>query len=135
MEARQVKAAPSVMRNKIDKHDARGIAQLLRCGWYSAVHVKSMDSHHSRMLLASRKAVLTKCLDLENEIRGIFKIFGIALTPRSRWSPLKAWGMKLTKTRGHKKAVVAVARKLAVILHQMWIDETLFQRGMEGVRA
>ena len=268
MEARQVKAALSAMRNKTDKHDARSIAQLLRSGWYSAVHVKSMESHHIRMLLASRKAILAKCIDLENEIRGIFKIFGIKLPPRlghgsfdaavraiieadetlshallpmldarlvlyqtfrvldnrtrhlanddpvcqlfmtapgvghitaltykagvddparfkrsrtvaahfgltprrlqsgemdiegrisksgdaevrstlytaanamltrsSRWSPLKAWGMKLAKTRGHKKAVIAVARKLAVILHRMWIDETQFQWGMQGLRS
>ena len=70
------------MRNKTDKHDARGIAQLLRTGWYSRVHVKSMPSHHIRMLLSSRKAVLSKCIDLENEIRGLFKIFGIKLPPR-----------------------------------------------------
>ena len=37
MEARQVKAALSAMRNKTDKNDARGIAQLLRSGWYSPV--------------------------------------------------------------------------------------------------
>ena len=82
MEARQVKAALSAMRNKADKHDARGIAQLLRSGWYSQVHVKSMESHHIRMLLRSRKAVLDKCIDLENEIRGLFKIFGIKLPPK-----------------------------------------------------
>ena len=82
MEARQVKAALSAMRNKTDKHDARGIAQLLRTGWYSRVHVKSMQSHHIRMLLTSRKAVLSKCVDLENEIRGLFKIFGIKLPPK-----------------------------------------------------
>ena len=35
MEARQVKGALSAMRNKTDKHDARGIAQILRSGWYS----------------------------------------------------------------------------------------------------
>ena len=56
MEARQVKGALSAMRNKTDKHDARGIAQILRSGWYSRVHVKSMQSHHIRMLLSSRKA-------------------------------------------------------------------------------
>ena len=39
MEARQVKAALSAMRNKTDKNDARGIAQLLRTGWYSKVHI------------------------------------------------------------------------------------------------
>lgn len=78
MEARQVKAALSAMRNKTDKNDARGIAQLLRSGWYSRVHVKSIESHYIRMLLSSRKAVLNKCIDLENEIRGLFKVFGIS---------------------------------------------------------
>ena len=62
MEARQVKGALSAMRNKTDKHDARGIAQILRSGWYSRVHVKSVESHHIRMLLSSRKAVLSKCV-------------------------------------------------------------------------
>ncbi len=268
MEARQVKAALSAMRNKTDKHDARGIAQLLRSGWYRPVHIKSMASHHIRMLLSSRKAVLSKCVDLENEIRGLFKVFGIKLPPKlghgafdaavrdiiqadstlayallpmldarlalyrtfreldnrtrhlaqedavcqrlmtapgvgfvtaltfksavddtarfrqsrtvaahfgltprrlqsgemdieghiskcgdaevrgalytaanamltrtSRWSGLKAWGMRLAKTRGHRRAVVAVARKLAVILHRMWIDETPFRWGMEVARS
>lgn len=268
MEARQVKAALSAMRNKTDKHDARGIAQVLRSGWYSRVHVKSMASHHIRMLLSSRRAVLSKCVDLENEVRGLFKIFGIKLPPKlghgafddmvrdiietdetlshallplldarlvlyhtfrvldnrtrnlamddpvcprlmstpgvgfitaltfkagvddptrfkrsrtvgahfgltpkrfqsgemdieghiskcgdadvrcalytaanalltrsSRWSPLKAWGMKLAKTRGHRRAVIAVARKLAVILHRVWIDDTQFRWGTEAARS
>ncbi len=74
MESRQVKGALSAMRNKTDKHDARGIAQILRSGWYNPVHVKSIESHHIRMLLSSRRAVLSKCVDLENEVRGLFKI-------------------------------------------------------------
>lgn len=268
MEARQVKAALSAMRNKTDRHDARGIAQILRSGWYSRVHVKSLESHQIRALLSSRKAVLAKCIDLENEIRGLFKIFGIKLPPRlghgsfdttvretiaadealshallplldarlvlyrtfreldnrtrkmahtdeicrrlmtapgvgfitaltfraavddparfkrsrtvaahfgltprrfqsgelnveghisrcgdrdvrsalytaanammtrsSRWSSLKAWGIKLAKQRGHRRAVIAVARKLAVILHRMWIDETQFQWSAESQSA
>jgi hypothetical protein len=40
------------------------------------------------------------------------------------WSVLKAWGVRLAKTRGHRRAVIAVARKLAVILHRMWLDGT-----------
>ncbi len=268
MEARQVKAALSAMRNKTDKNDARGIAQLLRSGWYNSVHIKSMESYRVRALLTSRRALLDKCIDLENEIRGIFKVFGVklpsklghgafdpavrplieadealstpllpvldarlnlyrnyrdldnrtrhlaeqdpvcqrlmtapgvgyvtaltfkssvddptrfkrsrtvaahfGLTPRrfqsgeldfdghisrcgdaavrsalytaanamltrsSRWSPLKAWGVKLAKSRGHKKAVIAVARKLAVTLHRMWIDDTQFQWGTEAARS
>ena len=47
--------------------------------------------------------------------------------PRIRWSPLKAWGMAVAKRRGMQKAVVAVARKLAIILHRMWRDEVDFR--------
>jgi hypothetical protein len=43
-----------------------------------------------------------------------------------KWSALKAWGTKLAKRNGLRKAKVAVARKLAVILHRMWIDGTEF---------
>ncbi len=57
------------------------------------------------------------------------------LTRSSRWSSLKAWGMHIAKTRGHRRAVVAVARKLAVILHRMWIDDTQFRWGTEGARS
>lgn len=255
MEARHVSAALSAMRNKTDKNDARGIAQVVRTGWYRPVHMKSRESHYIRAMLSSRKAMLSKCIDLENEIRGLFKVFGIrlpktlahhkfedlvrpiieadeglsfallpmlaarngiyvhfqemdkrvkrfasqdkvclllmttpgvgpmtalhfkaaiddparftssrlvaahfGLTPRrfqsgemdnpghisragdsdvraslysaansmltntKRMSPLKAWGLRLVRTKGRKRGTVAVARKLAVILHRMWID-------------
>ena len=79
MEARQVSAALSAMRNKTDKNDARGIAQILRSGWYSRAHVKSLDSHLTRALLTSRKTVLKKCADIENEVRGLIRLIGIKL--------------------------------------------------------
>ena len=82
MEARQVKNTLSAMRNKTDKNDARGIAQILRTGWYQQVHVKSIESHHIRALLTSRRTVLQKCMDLENEVRGLLKIFGLKLPSR-----------------------------------------------------
>jgi transposase len=255
------------MRNKTDKNDARGIAQILRTGWYSRVHVKSMESHLVRALLSGRKTILRKCVDLENEIRGLIRLLGIklpsplkhgaydtlvrqaveehacmantliplldarlvlyktylkldnqvkalvredticqrlmtvpgvgaitaltfkvgvddpsrfkssrtvaahfGLTPRryqsgevdnpgrisragdpdvrsalylaahalvtrsKEWSSLKVWGIRLIKTKGRKRAVIAVARKLAVILHRMWLDGTDFQYGStEGI--
>jgi len=266
MEARQVSAALAAQRNKTDRNDARGIAQILRSGWYSRVHVKSMESHLTRALLSSRKTVLKKCIDLENEVRGLIRLLGIKLPPRlnhgafdehirqateayplmadavipmldarlvlystylkldsrvtamarrdavcqrlmtvpgvgaitaltfkagvddptrfrhsrtvaahfgltprrfqsgevdnpghisragdadvrsalyvaahslvtrsEKWTYLKAWGLRLSKTKGHRKAVIAVARKLAVILHRMWIDETDFRFGSTEV--
>lgn len=81
MEARHVSAAQSAMRNKTDRNDADGIAQVARSGWYRAVHMKSLESHYVRALLTSRKAVLRRCINLENEIRGLLKVFGIRLPP------------------------------------------------------
>src|SRR5262249_55168928 len=48
-----------------------------------------------------------------------------------KWSSLRAWGLKLGKRVGMKKACVAVARKLAIIMHRMWLDETDFQYGRQ----
>ena len=265
MEARQVNAALSAMRNKTDKHDARGIAQILRSGWYSRVHVKSVESHYTRALLTCRKVMQRKCIDLENEIRGLLKVFGVklplrlsrgafdvavretiesdpalryallpmlqarqmlfdtfleldrrvrkaakedpvcrrfmgvpgvgeitalsfkaavddparfkssrtvgahfGLTPRRfqsgekdnpgrishagdadvratlyaaanamlmrsiTWSSLKAWGVRLMKAKGRRRAIVAVARKIAVVLHRMWVDGSDFRHGSEA---
>lgn len=79
MEARQVQAALSAMRNKTDKNDARGIAQVLRTGWFSPVHMKSREAHGVRALLSTRKALLKKTMDFANEMRGLLKVFGIRL--------------------------------------------------------
>lgn len=79
MEARQVNAALLATRNKTDRNDARGIAQVLRTGWFSPVHVKSRTSHGIRALLSTRRALLAKTIDLANEVRGLLKIFGIRL--------------------------------------------------------
>ena len=49
------------------------------------------------------------------------------LTHTRRWCSLKAWGVRVAQRRGLQKATIAVARKLAVILHRMWMDETEFR--------
>ena len=79
MEAHQVSAAPSAIRNKTDKNDARGIAHILRTGRLSPVRIKSREAHGIRALLSCRKAFLNKTIDLANEIRGLQKIFGLRL--------------------------------------------------------
>ena len=56
----------------------------------------------------------------------LFEAAGVLLTRVPKWSALKAWGTRLAKRNGLRKAKVAVARKLAVILHRMWIDGTEF---------
>jgi len=259
LETRHVKAALSAMTVKTDRRDARGIAQLLRLGWYRPVHAKSASAQEVRSLLTARKLIQGKLLDIESGIRGVLRGFGLkvgaisrgrfearilelvegqamletvigsmlaaraalqtefahlhrallalvrtdpvcrqlmsvpgvgavvamtfrsgvddpsrfrrsrdvgphfGLTPRKyqsgeidvtgsiskvgdrmvrtalyeaasvmltrtvRMSPLKSWAMGVAKRRGAKKARVALARKLAVVLHRMWVDGTCFR--------
>ena len=54
-------------RNKTDRNDARGIAHILRTGWYREVHVKSLESQRLKTLLAARRALLRRRMDLENK--------------------------------------------------------------------
>jgi transposase len=54
-----------------------------------------------------------------------------SLVPSRKWSSLRAWGMKIAKHRGMARARVAVARKLAVVMHRMWTEETEFRFGKE----
>jgi len=82
MEARQVKTTLSSMRNKTDRNDAQGIAQILRTGWYREVHVKSLESQRLKTLLAARRALLRRRIDLENGVRGLLKVYGIKLPPQ-----------------------------------------------------
>jgi transposase len=259
IETRRMKGATAVMAVKTDRNDARAIAQAMRVGWYTPVHVKTAESQELRLLLTNRKTLQTSRVALENEIRGTLKAFGLkvgrvstaafearvieltldrprlqamvrpmlaarqalrlhfdalhvmvlktvrahavcrrlltapgvgpvtaltfataidnparfsrsrdvgahfGLTPRkyasgevdrnggisksgdrlarealfvaahslltrvTRWSALKAWGTAIAKRRGLRRATVAVARKLAVILHRMWTDGSEFR--------
>lgn len=263
LETRHVKAALSAMTVKTDRKDARGIAQLLRMGWYRPVHCKTVAAQELKALLTARKLLVCKMRDVELAVRGLLRNFGLkvgsvskgkfigrvrdliggqallesvieplllvrealrkeqnglhkqlltlvraddvcrrlmtvpgvgavtamtfkaaiddpkrfssskavgahfGLTPRryqsgetdrtggitkagdalarealyeaatsllskvQRMSAVKAWGMRVAKRRGFKRAGVAVARKLATIMHRMWIDETDFRWSRE----
>lgn len=80
----EVKAALSAMTVKTDRKDARGIAQLLRMGWYRPVHAKSAGAQEVRALLVGRKLLQSKLLDVELSIRGILRGFGLKVGEVSR---------------------------------------------------
>ena len=84
LETRHVKAALSAMVVKTDRKDARGIAQLLRMGWFRPVHRKSPPAQEVRALLVGRKLLQGKLLDVELSIRGILRGFGLKLGEVSR---------------------------------------------------
>ena len=264
VEARHMRSSLNAQRNKTDRNDARGIAHMMRMGWFRAVHVKSPESQRLRLLLANRRLLKRKLVDIENHVRGALRAFGLLvgnvargdyetrileliadtdnalktfiatmlevrkaimsgynalhktvigivaadplcrrfmtvpgvgpiaalsfragvddplrftssravgahfrLTPRKwqsgtididgsitkqgdvdvrtalceaaasmllrakKWTALRAWGLRIAKRSSMKNAMIAVARKLAVILHRMWIDgsEFIFTKG------
>jgi transposase len=75
-----------------------------------------------------RQGRVSKCGSAE--MRCLLNEAAVVLLSRSKkWSKLKAWGLKIQKKHGFKKACMAVGRKLAVIMHRMWIDKTNFVYG------
>jgi transposase len=62
---------------KTDRNDARGIAQMMRTGWFKEVHVKGEQSQKIRAVMSSRRCLLDKRLDLDNHIRATLRTFGL----------------------------------------------------------
>jgi transposase len=77
LETRHVHDAFKAMPVKSDRNDARGIAQLMRLGWFRPVHCKSMGAQELRAMLTARKLVQSKLRDVENHLRGILRGFGL----------------------------------------------------------
>lgn len=131
IETRHVRAAFKVMTVKTDRTDARGIAQLMRLGWFRPVHCKSLPAQEVRALLTARKLLQAKRHDIEMSVRGILRGFGLKVgptTPKS-YAPrvrelvaghpvlsiiaealLAAWNALLTEFRGIDRRLTALAR-------------------------
>ena len=77
LETRHVRDAFKAMPVKSDRNDARGIAQLMRLGWFRPVHCKSLGAQELRAVLTARKLVQSKLHDIENSLRGILRGFGL----------------------------------------------------------
>ena len=77
IETRHVKAALKAMTVKTDRNDARGMAQLMRMGWFRPVHVKAPVVQEIRALLTARKLLVAKLRDVESSLRGILRGFGL----------------------------------------------------------
>src|SRR4051812_37920675 len=77
VETRHMHAALSARINKTDRNDAHGIAQMMRVGLFKAVHVKTPTSQRRRLLLTSRKLLQSKVQDIENDLRGSLRNFGL----------------------------------------------------------
>jgi transposase len=82
MDARRAADAIKSRRIKSDKADAWALAEMLRTGWFTAVHVKSVDSHRIKTLLGARDQLVKIKRSLGNQVRGLLRPFGIRLPSR-----------------------------------------------------
>ncbi|WP_215217788.1 transposase [Candidatus Rhabdochlamydia sp. W815] len=75
-----------------------------------------------------RQGIISKCGS--NELRSLLVEAGMVMRTRSKkWSKVKAWGLKIMRKKGMKKAALAVGRKLSVIMHKMLIEQKEFIYG------
>src|SRR5436309_6619920 len=81
IETRHVRKALETMPVKTDRNDARGIAQLMRLGWFKPVHCKSLAAQETRAVLTARKLIQAKLHDVEMSLRGILRGFGLKVGP------------------------------------------------------
>ncbi len=126
LETRHVKAALSAMTVKTDRKDARGIAQLLRMGWYRPVHAKSPDSRDVRALLVGRKLLQGKLLDVELSIRGILRGYGLKVGAVSR-GRFEARVLELTEGQTMLETVIGAMLQARASL---WNEFTRLHRAM-----
>jgi transposase len=74
----------------------------------------------------NRSGAISRCGD-EMMRAMLYEAAHIMLVRLAKWSWLKAWAMKIARQRGIKKAIVALARRLAVIMHRIWVDGSEFR--------
>jgi transposase len=74
----------------------------------------------------NRSGAISKCGDDMMRVM-LYEAAQILLVRSTRWSWLKAWAMQIARRQGMKKAIVALARRLAVIMHRIWVDGTEFR--------
>ena len=125
---------------KSDRNDARGIAQLMRLGWFRPVHCKSIGAQETRVVLTARKLVQSKLRDVENSLRGILRGFGLKV---GKTTELRFAGRIRELVAGHP-SLEAIAESLlsvhAVLLrefkatpHAVLLATSSFWQGVDVV--
>jgi transposase len=129
IDPRRLRGLTKTMPVKTDRNDARAIAHVMRVGWYSVVHIKSGISQELRMLLANRKTLLTKQIDIENEIRGTLRVFGLKLSGRVTKASFEGRALELVADRPRLAAMVRpmliardALRRQCAALHKMLLS-------------
>jgi transposase len=111
LETRHVRTAFKIMPVKTDRKDARGIAELMRLGWFRPVHCKSMEAQETRAMLTARKLVQKELQETESSLRGILRGFGLKV---GKTTPVTFEGRIRELVAGHPSLEVITSALLSV---------------------
>src|SRR6187200_1659348 len=121
IDARHAKAVLKMQINKSDRNDAIGIARIMQTGWFKEVHVKDIDSHSVRALLASRALLVKIKRDLENHVRGLLKNLGLVIG-RAKFNVFAVRAEELIEDRPELIPVVGPLLKARQAIEQQTED-------------
>lgn len=111
LETRHVRTAFKTMPVKTDRKDARGIAELMRMGWFRPVHCKSISAQETRAILTTRRLIDNKLRDVEMSLRGVLRGFGLKV---GKTTPTNFAERVKQLVSGHSTLEVIAASLLAV---------------------
>ena len=103
---------------KTDRNDARGIAQLMRLGWFRPAHCKSAPAQETRALLTARKLVQGKLYDIEMSLRGILRGFGLKVGRTTK----AGFASRIRELTERHPALKAIAKALLAV-HEVLLKE------------
>lgn len=124
IETRHAKAALKAQQVKTDRNDARGIAHIMRTGWFREVHVKSHQSQKLRVALGNRRCLLDKRLDIDSQIRGTLKVFGLKtgkVTPAS-------YEKRIRELIGHDQELQAYIFPMLAVRRELILQTTKLEK-------
>jgi len=136
LETRHVRDAFKAMPVKTDRNDARGIARLMRLGWFRPVHGKSVPAQETRVLLSARKLLQTKHHDVEMSLRGVLRGFGLKVGPTTA----RSFAGRIRELVGGHPTLTAVAEALLAVRDVLGeplrgLDKRLCKQAREDNRA
>lgn len=111
LETRHVRTAFKTMPVKTDRKDARGLAELMRMGWFRPVHCKSISAQETRAILTTRRLIESKLRDIEMSLRGVLRGFGLKV---GKTTPTNFAERVRELVSGHSTLEVIAASLLAV---------------------
>ena len=129
IDARHAHAALSVRMNKSDQNDARGLAELVRVGWYREVKVKSEKSQKIRAILVARSRLVAIRRDIEKQVRSLIKEYGL-LFPRAIGLQFRN---RVRELLGEDHQFLSVIAPLLSIHEQVCKQQSKFDNEIRGL--